>query len=226
MDIDDLLRKVRGDGPLDRISSAMGVKADIDELCDALIDRVVQEARAAGHSWSEIGTAMGVTKQAAQQRHGRGRPHRERSPWRMGYRWTARAKTVVREAHEAALRAGVDEIGTEHLLLGILAVPEGLAGRIVARAGLTREHVLADAEPQAPTRRRRGHVRMDEDAQRAIVAAHHHALRLGHDYVGTEHQLLGLFDVPESPGARALLAVGLTEAEVERQVVAALQGAA
>jgi hypothetical protein len=71
MDLEQLRRNVRGETVLDRITSAMDVKRELDELTEALIDGVVRDAREAGHSWSEIGAAMGVTKQAAQQRSNR-----------------------------------------------------------------------------------------------------------------------------------------------------------
>src|SRR4051812_28957340 len=81
--LEDLIAEVEeqaaSDAPLDLVSAAMGTKADLDDLGDGLIDVFVARARAAGCSWSEIGTAMGVTKQAAQQRHHNGRPHRDRS---------------------------------------------------------------------------------------------------------------------------------------------------
>jgi len=71
MDVDDLLARVEGDDPLERITSAMAVKREVEDAAEALLDRVVRDAREAGRSWSEIGAAMGVTKQAAQQRSNR-----------------------------------------------------------------------------------------------------------------------------------------------------------
>src|SRR5436190_22371524 len=127
--------------PLDLIAAAMGTKADLDDLGDGLIDIFVARARAAGCSWSEIGTAMGVTKQAAQQRHTSDRPHRDR-PFRMG-RFTGRARTAVREAQSEATTLRHGELGTEHLLLGMLSVPRCLAAAALDHAGITRETVLA-----------------------------------------------------------------------------------
>ena len=73
MELGDLVEQVEdtaiSDEPLDRLSAAMGVKAEMDDLTDTLIGHFVDQARRAGCSWSEIGEAMGVTKQAAQQRH-------------------------------------------------------------------------------------------------------------------------------------------------------------
>src|SRR5689334_12977541 len=126
MNLDELIAQVQGDEPLHRLSSAMGVKAEVDELADALIGHFVDQARRAGHSWSEIGAAMGVTKQAAQQRHGSDRAGRgTRSDPQLFSRFTPRARTAVREGEDAARELRHGYVGTEHLLLGLLAVSQG-----------------------------------------------------------------------------------------------------
>src|SRR5687767_2544968 len=160
MDLEELVQEVEERAisaePLDLIAAAMGTKADLDDLGDGLIDVFVGRARAAGCSWSEIGSAMGVTKQAAQQRHSSERPKRDRT-FRIG-RFTGRAKTVVREAQSAAAELGHEYIGTEHLLLGILAVPRCLAAEALRAAGFEEYTVSAavdGADVRARQRRRR-----------------------------------------------------------------------
>ena len=227
MDLDDLIAQVEGDAPLDRLAGAMAVKADLDELADSLIGHFVDEARRAGCSWSEIGTAMGVSKQAAQQRHTSSVGRRPRDwSWRRFGRWTQRARVVVREAYRAAGDLGHDQIDTEHLLLGMLAVPGGIAGKLLLNAGVTPDRVTNRLALPAETHRRRRHITFAPNAKRLIEAAHANAVRLGHNYIGTEHQLLAAFDVPDSVAAEVLAAAGMKKDDVEAQVRTILHGVA
>ena len=212
--------------PLDLIAAAMGTKADLDDLGDGLIDVFVARARAAGCSWSEIGAAMGVTKQAAQQRHtSERRPPRDR-PFRMG-RFTGRARAAVREAQAEAGELRHASLGTEHLLLGMLSVPRCLAAEALADAGLTRQTVLTalhegDARPDRGRHRR---VSFSAPAKRALELALANASRLGHNYIGTEHILLALFDVTDGKAAQILADAGVTKDAVEAFVVERLSKA-
>ena len=72
MDLQQLIATVEetADEPLGRIEAASTIREQIERLSDELLDHVVKEARAAGCSWAQIGDALGVTRQAAQQRHG------------------------------------------------------------------------------------------------------------------------------------------------------------
>lgn len=233
MKLDDLIGTVRSsaasDEPLDQLSAAMGVKADLDELTDSLIGHFVDQARRAGRSWSEIGAAMGVTKQAAQQRHTSERPRkRDRRLPVMG-RMTGRAKTAVREASEAAAELGHGFLGTEHLLLGVLAVPQSVGAKAVTGLGLTREHVLAAVPAGDGTDRttgRRRHKPFTPLAVRAMEQAMGEALRLGHNYVGTEHVVLALRRVEEGVAARAMTAAGIDADALQADIVERLTGAA
>jgi hypothetical protein len=218
MDLDDLLAAVEGDDPLDRLASAMGVKADVDDLTDQLIGHHVDEARRAGCSWSDIGSAMGVTKQAAQQRH-TGERHRRHEGGRgrvpVFGRFTQRARTSVREANLAAVETGADAIGAEHLLAGILAVPRSLAAMILVDLGF---HLSAVG---APRRGRRQRVPFSADAKRVLEDAMRQAGKLGHNYIGTEHLLLALCELPQPD----LAAAGITHERVRNEVLTRLQAA-
>ena len=144
--LDELIRTVEGaatsDDALDRLSAAMTVKADVDELTDSLIGHYVDQARRAGHSWSQIGGAMGVSKQAAQQKHaddGEVTADDERfKPWKLG-RFTPRARRVVRQAQREARDFGHTWIGTEHLALALHHTEEGLAAKILRQHGVERD---------------------------------------------------------------------------------------
>lgn len=223
MELEELTQQVEASAisaePLDQIYAAMAVKADLDDLGDGLVDVFVGRARAAGCSWSEIGAAMGVTKQAAQQRHTSERPRRER-PFRMG-RFTGRARTAVREAQSEAAELRHGAIGTEHLLLGMLSVPRCLAAEALASAGVGREKVLAalgegDARPDRGRHRR---IPFSPLAKQALELSIRNSSRLHHNYIGTEHVLLALFDVADGQAAQILTEAGVTKEAIESFVI-------
>ena len=98
------------------------------KLTDALLGHFVDQARRGGCSWSQIGDALGVSKQAAQQKHtGRSLPDD---------RLTERTRTAIEQASTAARRLGHPYVGTEHSL-GLLAVPARLAVTVLSEAGIT-----------------------------------------------------------------------------------------
>jgi hypothetical protein len=236
MDLDDLIGQVEGDEPLDRLASAMTVKGDMDELTDNLIGHFVDQARRAGCSWSEIGSAMGVTKQAAQQRHTSERSRRDRDrdrEERRGHRlpvfgrYTQRARIVVREAQAAAYDLGCPEMETEHLLLGILAVPRCLAAESLTSMGLNREQVSAKLEVSHEPRRRGRTPRMpfSADATKVLELTIAEAMKLGHNYVGTEHILLALYDAADGKAASILDGAGITRDRVQADMLQRIQAA-
>ena len=220
MELDELIDEVEGDDPLDRLSSAMAVKVELDELADALIGHFVDAARREGCSWSEIGAAMGVTKQAAQQRHTSERPPRRgRGP--LFARFTPRARYAVREAEDAARELRHAYLGTEHLLLGLLAVSQGLAGKSLTALGVTREAVLATLSPgDGPRERgRRRRIPFTPKAKAVMEGALQESLTLGHNYIGTEHLLLALYRVPDGLAAVTLQELGVTQEQVRADIV-------
>ena len=179
MDLDELIGRVGGEDPLARLSGAMGVKHDLDDLADDLVGHFVDEARRAGHSWSEIGAAMGVTKQAAQQRHTNERPPRWRG--RMFTRFTEKAKLAVERAGAAA-----DRVEVEHLLQGVLSVRDSTGAVVLDALGIA-------ASPELSGGRR--HTRFTPEAKQAIEQALREALAARHGYVGTEHLVLAVHQV-------------------------------
>src|SRR5262245_7416900 len=130
--LDALIASVRSeapDEPLAQLEAAARLKNDVAELTDALLGHFVDQARRGGSSWSQIGDALCVSKQSAQQKH---------TPRTFtGERFTLRAKQALDAARAAAERLDHGYIGTEHLLLGLLAVPEAVAGQVLAERGLT-----------------------------------------------------------------------------------------
>src|SRR6266550_1738741 len=121
--LQELIETVERDAPgqdlLDLLATASATVSQLEEAGDALLGHYVDRCRGHGHSWSEISTALGVTKQAAHKRFSFPAPTLERV--------TERARRTIDAAAGAARSMGHNYVGTEHLLLGLFAEPEGLA---------------------------------------------------------------------------------------------------
>jgi ATP-dependent Clp protease ATP-binding subunit ClpC len=138
-------------------------------------------------------------------------------------RFTERAKKVLTLAQQEAERSGHTYIGTEHLLLGLLVEAHGLGARALVNLGvdLDRARQAIDAalsRPEVTTRA--GHIIPTSRVKRVIEIAFEEARRMGHNYVGTEHLLLGLLLEGEGIAANVLQDLGVTldaaRAEIER----------
>jgi hypothetical protein len=190
-------------GHLARVSEAQLRNRTLTDLGDQLVDYYVSKAKEAGASWSEIGDAIGVTKQAAQQRH-------KPNPFE---RFTDLNRHTIVLAQEAARTHKHDTIGTEHLLLGLLGEPQGGAYQVlVAKAGSEQgiRDAIEAALPPDGQKALRGHIAFRPETTEAIGAASHAAAELGTAWVGTEHALLGLIRTEESPAAKLLRDLGFT----------------
>ncbi len=210
--------------PLDRLSDAVLVSTLVSEQADNLIGHFVDQARRSGASWSQIGTSMGVSKQAAQKKFV---PRWGDDVISGGYtfsRFTDRARNVVVAANRIANGAGLDEIAPEHLLLGFFTEPQGLAVVILGELGVT-EQALAEAfSCSAAASDVLGSMAFGPDTMKALEGALHEALRLGHNFIGTEHLLLGVLADATVPAAQHLAKLGVTTATVEPRVVSLLGG--
>src|SRR6478672_11087999 len=131
--LDDLITAIKKahDQPLDQLTDAVIAGDALGEIADHLIGHFVDQARKSGASWTEIGKCMGVTKQAAQKRFVPKVPTAAEASAldpNAGFgRFTPRARNVVVVAQNKANEAGNNEIGPDHLLLGLFADPDGLA---------------------------------------------------------------------------------------------------
>ncbi len=157
MTLDELITQTRSLAgsvePLPLLAAAVRRQQELSDLGEQLLDHFVQEARSAGCSWSQVGTALGVSKQAAQQRHsalrsliGKLKHGVAATVEGMFTRFTSRARAVVVLAQEEARRLRHGHLGTEHLLLGLLAEGEGIGARALAQAGITLEAARAEVE--------------------------------------------------------------------------------
>jgi hypothetical protein len=215
--LQDLIETVERDaasaGPLDLLATASSTVAQIEKVGDAVLGHFVDRCRRNGHSWTEISGALGVTKQAAHKRFSFSAPTLER--------FTERARRAVDAAAVAARELRHNFVGTEHLLLGLFAQPEGLAARALAEAGIDRAAVEAKVLEVVP---RGGEPMLDNPlytprASLALQGALEEALRLGHNYIGTEHILLGLVRDRDALSARALNALGVSVESIRSRLV-------
>jgi hypothetical protein len=276
--LDELINYVNShDGTaLDHVSAAMQVSEHLGELVDHLIGHFVDQARRAGASWTEIGQSMGVTKQAAQKRF-----VPTAAPWRLEpteadwqgllmdafrahpfSRFTPRARNSVSAAAEEARERGHDNVFPEHMVLGMLREPEGLAVKAVEALGVStetvRQAVLAAMPPAASGERppgasptagaspaaggqqaavagpgtggqqavgeaSDGKIPFARRSKKAMELAVREALRLGHNYIGTEHLLLGVLEEEEGSGGTTLSRLGVTRERAEQWLVSELQ---
>ncbi len=212
------------DQPLDRLAAAARARDELDDLTEALLDHFVEAAREAGCSWSRIGGALGVSKQAAQQRHtatesvarrllGHLPQQRRHGHGRNLFfrRFTARARAAVVHAQEAARHLGHNYIGTEHVLLGIFGEPDSVAAKALVEMGVTGEAVQAAVveiigRGQATVS---GHIPFTPRAKKVLQLSLREAIALGHNYVGTEHMLLGLTRETKGVAAQVLAGQGV-----------------
>ncbi|MGE5251346.1 MAG: ATP-dependent Clp protease ATP-binding subunit [Bacteroidota bacterium] len=142
-------------------------------------------------------------------------------------RFTQRARRVLSLAHQEAERARHSNIGTEHLLLGLMDEEGGVAGRVLRELGMTSDRVREIIERVAATEARFNpeKIELAPDTQQVLEYAVDEARRLGHHYIGTEHILLGLVRV-EGTAMEVLRRLGVTADQIRRQTRRVLNEAA
>jgi Clp amino terminal domain, pathogenicity island component len=205
-------------GPLDNVGDAMVVATQLDEQSDALIGHFVDQARRSGASWSQIGAGMGVSKQAAQKRFVPRDGGLAPEGHQLFSRFTQRARNVIGAAGRLA---GTEPVDAAHLAAALLVEPEGLAAKVIQRAGLTAEQVdaAAGAGPAAAAGDTDAaalrELSFTADGKAVLKGALKAALRLGHNYIGTEHLLLGVL-LADGPASQALVSLGLDTQTAER----------
>ncbi|MEU8422095.1 Clp protease N-terminal domain-containing protein [Micromonospora sp. NPDC048835] len=226
--LDDLIQAIKKahTDALDQLTDAVIAADHLGEVADHLIGHFVDQARRSGASWTDIGRSMGVTKQAAQKRFVPKATDAGALDPNAGFsRFTPRARNVVIASQEEARASGNSEIGPEHLVLGLLAEPEGLAARVLAGRGATPEAVREAVGAVLPPRAEQvpDLIPYDARGKKALELTFREALRLGHNYIGTEHILLALLEFED--GAGVLTTLGLDKATVEADLAAALAAA-
>lgn len=203
MDAPQLIALVEQTAPtattLERIAIAIQIGDEANDAADDTVRHFVDVARRAGHSWSEIGGQLGVSKQAARKRFAEAEmvlddPELAPRPWLLSCLAAARLE---------AESDGAPVPGSQHLLLGLLS--EGYAANLLDRLGVTRERARTEVrllfpDPTAP------------DPDNPVAAATRFAHECGHDYVGTEHLLFVLANDLGSRANRVLEHLGVGSA--------------
>jgi hypothetical protein len=244
--LDELISYVKSQQgtALDHVSAAMQISEHLGELADNLIGHFVDQARRTGASWTEIGQSMGVTKQAAQKRF-----VPKDSDWpsvpgmtelqaataeafstRPFSRLTTRAVQAIQATQDEARRLGHNHIYPGHLFLGLLHEHKGLAAKAVVELGVPEEaareaveHALAEGLPTVSAEAiPAGHIPFAPQTKKVLQLSAREALRLGHNYIGTEHILLGMLDW-EGTLQRTLTGLGITKDRAEEWILAAIE---
>ncbi len=218
-DLIDVIKKVHTE-PLEQLTDAVLAAESLGEIADHLIGHFVDQARRSGVSWTDIGKCMGVTKQAAQKRFV---PKADAAldPNAGFGRFTPRARNVVVVAQNKAHESGNNEIGPVHLLLALFAEPESLAVKLLAGQGIDADAVtnavtlppkVDDVPPLVP---------FNGPAKKVLELTFRQALRLGHNYIGTEHIVLAMLEAEEDDGP--LHGLGVDKERFESDLVTALE---
>ncbi|MGH3035017.1 MAG: Clp protease N-terminal domain-containing protein [Gaiellaceae bacterium] len=229
------------EGMLDEASRLRDRCADAERELDlARVDYhdAIRRLHAAGGSMREIAERLGLSHQRVHQivddaGASSARKHAERLLGEVknrALRWpferfTRRAREVVVLAEREARRLGHDHVGTEHILLGLLSLDEEPAGRALAELGVRRdavrrEVVRAMGQGQAGNAR---HLPFTPRTKQALEGALREARALGHQYIGTEHVLLGLVREEDGVAARVLAELEAPADEVRSAVAAILR---
>jgi ClpA/ClpB-like protein len=210
----------RADGAL-RLATAAAMAGELHDRGDELLDRYVRLARAEQRSWTEIGAALGVTKQAVQQRF----VTASAPAWPKGFDDDGRALLTTAQAHARRFRHRY--LGTEHLLLALTADP-GLAGTTLARLNvdpdLVNERILQTVG--AGHSSQRGTLGISPRTKRVLEAAGKQARRLGSRCAAPEHVLLALSAQRDAVGAEILRSAGATDNVLRDQLADLLVGEA
>jgi hypothetical protein len=218
--LDDLINAIKEvhDDALDQLTDAMLAAEHLGEVADHLIGHFVDQARRSGASWTDIGKCMGVTKQAAQKRFVPKAEAAALDPNAGFGRFTPRARSAVVAAQNAAHEAGNVEITPDHLLLGLFTDPQALSTLLIKAQGVEPETLRAavklpersDDVPQL--------IPFNGQAKKILELTFRQALRLGHNYIGTEHILLAMLEQEDGDGPlhRAGVDKDRTEADIVR----------
>jgi hypothetical protein len=204
--------------PLDRVAAAREVAARLEAFAHHVVAHYVDEARREGASWTDVGAALGVTRQAAQQRFvpAEGGAAAGRTSATVPY--SSRA-TVVLEAVQTSVREQHQNVTDLHLLLALMDNRSG--GAIAVLKGLNRRTAdvrkFARATLAAESARSSRSATLARTAARTLDVATREALRLGADNVGTEHLLLALSRDEQSPAGRVLAEAGLSYPALRRE---------
>jgi len=220
--------KTRSCTELERLDVAVKYAELLKGIADDLVGHFVEQARNSGASWAQVGQRLGVTKQAAQQRHVHRTPRLfARRTRRSGQgpfeSFTQEAKDAVVVAREEAGRLRHNYIGVEHLLLGLSA--DRVAGPLLRAAGAPRDAILEQIRRIVGEGNGTpgGTIPFTPRCKQALELAAGTAHRSGQP-VGTGHILLGILDLRDGVGAQVLDTLTRSRVDLRRAATAVVQG--
>jgi Clp amino terminal domain, pathogenicity island component len=201
----------RGGSAIDHLQLAAVTARELRDVGDQLLDRYVQAARADDHSWAEIGVALGVSKQAAQQRF----PASSAEPPAWPPNFSGRARGIMAAAQHEARELRHQYLGTEHVLLA-LSQDDGLAGTALTQLQATPavvrqriQEIIGLGQTSAA-----GELGVTPRTKRTLETARKEARRLGHRCANSEHLLLALSRQRDGVAVEILRDLGLGERDV------------
>ncbi|MBI4835043.1 MAG: ATP-dependent Clp protease ATP-binding subunit [Planctomycetes bacterium] len=137
-------------------------------------------------------------------------------------KFTDRARKVMSLARNEAQKLGHDSIGTEHILLALVREGSGVAARALLSMEIDLKKIAQEIEKKIPTEPKpatAGSLPFTPRAKRALEFSHEEAANLGHDYIGTEHLLLGLLKEQEGLAARTLISMGVKLEDIRAEIL-------
>jgi ATP-dependent Clp protease ATP-binding subunit ClpA len=202
---------------------ALSAIVDLRRRLDELEEFQVDNAREQGWSWSEIAQPLRVTRQAVHHKYARRLEDVRKGGRRDRMVVSVDARRSVVRARREAAAFGHDSVGTDHLLLGLLA--QDAIANAVAPLGLTLDHVLfavtdlrGVSEPGRRAEASAGPIPISKKARQALEQSLREALRLGEDAIGAKHVLLALLRDERAAIARVLDRLGVAPAAVEERL--------
>ena len=202
--------------PAARLRAAIELSRELSGLADAVTERYVIAARAAGMSWTEIGEAFGTSKQAAQQRYGT--PVGEPARW--PGRWTAAANAALDRAGAEARRLGHEYVGTEHVLLALVSAEHDSAAELLRDLGVTASGILSTTcmRPAPGLRTAPGGLAVMPRLKQALQHGRRLADGLDVPVADTEHLLAGIVAVSDSMAVEILRRLRVSAADVRAEL--------
>jgi hypothetical protein len=220
--IEQLAADIPPGSAVDRLGAASELAAKLRARGDELVDQFVEAARANGSSWSEIGGALGTSKQAAQQRFAAlANPPAGHAPF--GLTGSAADSLMKAAAHAKGL--GHHYIRPEHMVLAIVDQPDELGGKVLADLGVTLGAVRAGVEARLGSGppRPAGSLGVAPQTKRLLELARSTAKSLGHRCPRTEHILLAVTSPKlDSPAATLLEECGADRVDIRDQLTRTL----
>ena len=140
----------------------------------------------------------------------------------MHERFTDRARKVMQLAEDEANRLNHEYVGTEHILLGLVAERFGVAGAVLKNLGVDLPKARLTVEGLAaplPPSNKSNDLPVSPRARQAVATSHEEAAKIGHGYVGTEHLILALTRDADSVAAKSLLNLGLKLDDIREEVL-------